>query len=49
MADIAAIFHWPPSEMVHMTLDELIDWRERAVAWWNRVNASSKHNQEAAR
>jgi len=30
MADIAVIFHWPPSEMEHWTLDELMHWRERA-------------------
>jgi len=30
MADIAVIFHWPPSEMDGWTLDELMHWRERA-------------------
>jgi len=30
MADIAVIFHWPPSEMDGFTLDELMLWRERA-------------------
>jgi len=30
MADIAVIFHWPPSEMDGFSLDELIAWRERA-------------------
>ncbi|EKF66199.1 GpE family phage tail protein [Serratia plymuthica] len=31
MADIAVIFHWPPSEMSCMTLTELIGWRHRAL------------------
>ncbi|AVJ16354.1 GpE family phage tail protein [Serratia rhizosphaerae] len=31
MADIAVIFHWPPSEMNGMGLGELIDWRRRAL------------------
>lgn len=30
MADLAAVFHWPPSELYAMTLAELLDWRERA-------------------
>lgn len=30
MADIAAVFHWPPAAMFDFELDELIEWRERA-------------------
>lgn len=30
MADIAVIFHWPPSELWEMDLDELAMWRKRA-------------------
>lgn len=30
MADIAAVFHWPPAAMYDFTLFELMDWRERA-------------------
>lgn len=30
MADIAAVFHWPLSEMLAMSLWELMEWRERA-------------------
>ncbi|EWH00551.1 GpE family phage tail protein [Halomonas sp. BC04] len=30
MADIAMVFHWAPADMDPMTLEELIDWRERA-------------------
>ncbi|MBS0489696.1 MAG: GpE family phage tail protein [Proteobacteria bacterium] len=30
MADIATVFHWPPSEMWPMPLSELVAWRERA-------------------
>lgn len=42
MTDIAAIFHWPLSELDRLTLDELIAWRERAIAWWHRVNRPGK-------
>jgi len=31
MADIATVFHWPPSEMNPMSLAELIDWRHKAI------------------
>jgi hypothetical protein len=31
MADIATVFHWPPSEMYAMQLDELLDWRHKAM------------------
>ncbi|MFD1803924.1 GpE family phage tail protein [Mixta tenebrionis] len=31
MADIAVIFHWPPSEMYEMSLVELLDWRHKAL------------------
>lgn len=30
MADLALVFHWHPTEMDAMALDELADWRERA-------------------
>jgi hypothetical protein len=38
IAQIAAVFHWPLSDLVQMELAELIDWRQRAVALWNRMN-----------
>lgn len=31
MADVAVIFHWPPSELYPMSLTELITWREKAL------------------
>jgi len=31
MADIAVIFHWPPSELNPMTLTELCGWRRKAM------------------
>ncbi|WHZ42423.1 GpE family phage tail protein [Rahnella bonaserana] len=31
MADIAVIFHWPPSELNPMTLTELLVWRHKAM------------------
>lgn len=30
MADIAVAFHWPLSDLIAMTLADLIAWRERA-------------------
>lgn len=42
MADIAGVFHWPLSELRELSIDELIDWRERAIGWWNRANAPAK-------
>jgi hypothetical protein len=30
MADIAVIFHWPPSELERMSISELMEWREQA-------------------
>lgn len=38
MGDIAAIFHWSHAELAAMSIDELLRWRERAVATWNRMN-----------
>lgn len=31
MADVAVIFHWPPSELYPMSLTELITWREKGA------------------
>ncbi|HEY2452326.1 MAG TPA: GpE family phage tail protein [Scandinavium sp.] len=31
MADIAVIFHWPPSELYSLSLTELITWRDKAL------------------
>lgn len=30
MADVAVAFHWPPSAMDPMSVEELMEWRERA-------------------
>lgn len=38
MADIAAVFHWPLSELAALDLAELILWRGLAVDRWNRMN-----------
>jgi hypothetical protein len=32
MADIAVVFHWPPSAMEFPSLADLMAWRERARA-----------------
>jgi hypothetical protein len=37
MANIAAVFHWPLSELRALELDELIDWSGRATARWNAM------------
>jgi hypothetical protein len=37
MADIAAVFHWPLSEIEALDLVDLMGWRELAVARWNRM------------
>ena len=39
MADIAAIFHWPLSELQALDVDDLVAWHDRAVKWWNRHQA----------
>lgn len=40
MADIAAVFHWPPAAMADMSFTEILGWRDRAVELWNRMNAA---------
>lgn len=35
MTDIAAIFHWPLSELQALDMDDLVAWQVRAVEWWN--------------
>ncbi len=30
MADLAAVFHWQPSEMREMSPEELLEWHELA-------------------
>lgn len=42
MADIAAIFHWPLSELMAMDVNELLNWRERAITRWNRMHGNGK-------
>lgn len=39
MADLAITFHWTPADMDTMTIDELMQWRERA-----RVRTEAKPN-----
>ncbi|QCT18515.1 GpE family phage tail protein [Jejubacter calystegiae] len=31
MADIAAVFHWPPSVTDVMPLTEVLEWRHKAI------------------
>lgn len=42
MGDIAAIFHWPLSDLAALPLDQLVKWHGVAVDWWNRVNRQDK-------
>lgn len=42
MADIAAVFHWPLSELKALTVDELLDWRDLAIRRWNHMHGDSK-------
>nr|WP_316629702.1 GpE family phage tail protein [uncultured Brevundimonas sp.] len=42
MCDIAGVFHWSREELSRLSLSELFEERERAVAWWNRVHAPPK-------
>lgn len=32
MADIAVVFHWPPSELYEMDVADVVKWRKRAAA-----------------
>lgn len=38
MADIAAVFHWPLSEIRALDPVELLHWRRLAIERWNRMN-----------
>lgn len=31
MADIAAVFHWQPAAFDGLSIEELMDWRARAI------------------
>lgn len=31
MADIATVFHWPPSAFDRMTIGQLMSWRAAAI------------------
>lgn len=38
IANVAAVFHWPPSELVAMDVEELLMWSGLAVDRWNTMN-----------
>ncbi|MYL96420.1 GpE family phage tail protein [Novosphingobium sp. FGD1] len=38
MANVAAVFHWPPSEVLAMEIEELAMWSDLAVQRWNTMN-----------
>lgn len=37
MADIAAIFHWPLSDLRALEIDDLLMWHDLAIDRWNRM------------
>lgn len=37
MADIAAVFHWPLSELAAMDFFDLLDWHARALDRWKAL------------
>lgn len=38
MADLAAIFHWPPATMDALSLPDLMRWHEQAVDRFKAMN-----------
>ena len=42
IADIAAVFHWPLSELENLPLDRLIELRAKAVSRWNTMHGDGK-------
>lgn len=38
IANVAAVFHWQPSELLTMEIDELAMWSGLAVERWNTMN-----------
>ena len=38
MADIDIVFRWQLSEMDSLELQELMQWREKAIVRWNQIN-----------
>lgn len=45
MADIAFIFHWPPSEMDAMDLPELTGWWHRALDRFKAANGQGQRQE----
>lgn len=41
MADLAILFHWPPSAMDAMELGELMAWRALAIERHQQLHASA--------
>lgn len=38
MADLAYVFHWPPSELDALTIDELQAWHDQALRLMQEAN-----------
>ncbi|MDR7101451.1 GpE family phage tail protein [Croceicoccus sp. BE223] len=41
IADVAAVFHWPLSEMIGMDFDELAAWQDLAVERFKQMNRTA--------
>ncbi|MCY4753254.1 GpE family phage tail protein [Pelomonas aquatica] len=40
MADLAYVFHWPPSELDALTMDELEAWHSQALRLMKQANGN---------
>ncbi|MCU1717435.1 GpE family phage tail protein [Pseudomonas sp. 5P_3.1_Bac2] len=38
MADLAMVFHWSPADMNTLTLNDLMQWQERARTRWEHAH-----------
>ena len=43
MADIAVVFHWPPSELRQMEVAELFAWHRLALERYRRTRGMTDH------
>lgn len=42
MADLAFVFHWPPSELGAMEVDDLMAWHAQAIRINKLINEAPK-------
>ena len=41
--DIAAVFHWPPSEMANMSIPDLVRWHSIAIDRHKKLNSEASN------